>query len=233
MVPYLPLMWRLSGKPCVVVGGGEVAERRAQALLSAGARLLIVSPALTPRLRACFARSRFQWAARPYQAGDAQGAMIVVVATDQPEVNEAVAADARRQGALVNRADDEAESDLAFPAAVHRGPFVVTAFTAGSSPALAAGVRRQLAALFPPSFGEYVAWLGAFRAAVRERVRDPARRRKLMKDVLAWGVAECVAAADWPRLWQVVAREAGPDLAGAAERIWQERRRGGGGGPDE
>lgn len=232
MVPYLPLMWRLSGRPCVVVGGGQVGERRANTLLAAGARLLIISPELTPRLRAFYARGRFRWAARPYRAGDARGALLVVVATHLPEVNRAVAADARRHGALVNRADDERESDIAFPAAVHRGPFVVTAFTAGSSATLAAAVRRQLAALFPPSFGEYVAWLGAFRSAVRARVSEPARRRELLGDVLEWGLAECVAAGDWQRLWQVVAREAGPDLAAATEAIWR-RRHGGVGRPDE
>ena len=84
---YYPLMLRVAGRRCVVVGGGAVAARKASTLLRAGALVRVVSPALHPRLEEMHRRGRIEHVARPYREGDLEGALLAIAATDDPEVN--------------------------------------------------------------------------------------------------------------------------------------------------
>ncbi|HEX6972015.1 MAG TPA: bifunctional precorrin-2 dehydrogenase/sirohydrochlorin ferrochelatase, partial [Limnochordia bacterium] len=204
----LPLVWRIRGRQCLVVGGGRVAERRIHRLLAAGASVTVVSPVLTPRLRALYSRGAFRWHQRAYRAGDSAGAALVITATDRPEVNRSAALEARSAGALVNRADEGSEGDVVFPAVLQRGPLLFAVSTSGHSAALAAWVKEQLAVLFPPAWAAYVEWLGAFRRAVQACVADGTMRRHLLRGVLEWGVAERIAAEDWSGLWRLIAERA-------------------------
>ena len=95
MVPYYPVFLDLKGKLCVLIGGGEVAERKAQGLLECGAEVTMISPTATPDIRARAAEGQLTWHQREYRHGDLEGAFLAIAATDQETVNEAISEEAR------------------------------------------------------------------------------------------------------------------------------------------
>ncbi len=141
---YFPVCMDMAGRPCLVVGGGAVAERKAEGLLAAGARVTVVSPALTPRIDTWAREDQLRVIRREYHAEDLAGQSLVFVATDDGAVNARVAGDARRVGLLVNAADDPAHCDFILPAVLRRGELMVAVSTGGASPALSRAVRDEL-----------------------------------------------------------------------------------------
>jgi precorrin-2 dehydrogenase len=141
---YYPVLLDLAGRRCVMVGGGSVAERRVDGLLTAGAQVIVISPRLTPTLTALLAEGRIYHEPRGYRDGDLAGADLAFVATDAGEVNAAVAREARERGLWINAADDPARCTFILPALVRRGDLTVAVATGGSSPALARAIREEL-----------------------------------------------------------------------------------------
>lgn len=173
----LPVMLRVSGRLCIIVGGGGVALRRAGSLLEAGARVRVIAPQVSPELAAMKA---LQIDRRPYHRGDLAGALLVVVATDDPAVNEAVAAEAQAAGVLINRADDPLAGDLTIPAHARHGPITLAVHTGGISAAAAAAIRRELSAALDPKWPELLEIVSPFRKAIQERFADVALRQNLL-----------------------------------------------------
>jgi precorrin-2 dehydrogenase/sirohydrochlorin ferrochelatase len=153
-----PLFMDVSGKRCVVVGGGGVASRKARGLLGSGAHVVVVSPEVAPEIEAMdVAVER-----RPYAPGDLAGAALAFAATDRREVNAAVAREATQNGIPVNVADRPTEGDFALPSVLRRGGLQVAVSTGGASPTLARRVRDAL----EPSFGaEWAGVVERFRSA--------------------------------------------------------------------
>jgi len=141
--PVYPLSLRLDGRRVLVVGGGSVALRRVAGLRAAGAEVVVVAPRLTPALGDLAARGLITAHLRGYQPGDLDGAWLVLACTDQPRVNEAVAADAERQHIWCARADD-AVASAAWVPAVGRTGAVTVAVNAGRDPRRAAELRDRL-----------------------------------------------------------------------------------------
>lgn len=144
-----PVVLDLTGRPCLVVGGGAVAERKVLGLVEAGARVTIVSPSLTPALLGLAAEGPLRWRPRDYAAGDTTGFALVMVATADSAVNAAVAAECRERGIWVNCADDPERCDFILPSVLRRGPVTVSVSTGGRSPTMARLVREELDALLP------------------------------------------------------------------------------------
>jgi precorrin-2 dehydrogenase/sirohydrochlorin ferrochelatase len=136
-----PVVLDLTDVPVLLVGGGNIASRKAEGLLAAGARLTVVAPMVLPDLAATAADVR----ERGYAAADLEGHQLVMTATDDPAVNRQVAVDARARGMWVNSADDPANCTFILPAVTRRGPVVVAVGTDGSSPALARHLRDRIA----------------------------------------------------------------------------------------
>ena len=143
---YYPMCLDMAGRPCLVVGGGPVAERKVVGLLQAGARLTVVSPAVTPQLDDWGREGRIRLVRRGYESSDLAGQSLAFVATDDGVVNVDVARDARAAGLLINTADDPAHCDFILPAVLRRGELTVTVSTGGASPALARMLRDELGA---------------------------------------------------------------------------------------
>lgn len=139
----LPLQLRVAGRRCVVVGAGTVAGRRARTLSEAGAEVLVVGPDPDSAVAELAGAGAVELAPRPFRDDDVHGAFLVVAATGVLDVDERVGSLAAAAGALVNRADDAAAGDVAFPAVVRRGPVSLAVSTNGRAPAVA----RRLAEL--------------------------------------------------------------------------------------
>ena len=140
--PIYPLSLRLEGRRVLVVGGGVVALRRVAGLREAGAEVVVVAPQLTPALAELADRGQITAHRREYQPGDLDGAWLALACTDNPAVNEAVAADAERQHLWCARADDAATSAAWVPA-VGRAGAVTVAVNAGRNPRRAAALRDR------------------------------------------------------------------------------------------
>ena len=177
MPRYFPLFLDLEGHRCLVVGGGPVAERKARALLECGARVVLVSPVLTPALAALAAAGRLRHRARAFVAGDARGCRLVVAATGGP-ADRAVVAAARKRRVLVNAVDRPAWCDVILPSVLRRGELQIAVSTGGRSPALARDIRRRLEPLFGRELGEVVERAGRARARALAGLRTPAERAR-------------------------------------------------------
>ncbi len=128
----------------MVVGGGEVANRKARKLLQARAKVVVISPDVRPEIESMAA----EVCRRTYREGDLEGAFLAFAATNRREVNGAVAREAREKGIPVNVADDPTEGDFALPSTLRRGRLQVAVSTGGASPTLARRIRRELESAF-------------------------------------------------------------------------------------
>jgi uroporphyrin-III C-methyltransferase/precorrin-2 dehydrogenase/sirohydrochlorin ferrochelatase len=177
-----PINLNLDGSPCLVVGGGTVASRRAAELVRAGARVTVVAPSVSPELEDLAARGVVALERREARDDEVTGAALVVVATDDEAVNRRVAAAARAAGALVTVADRPELCGFTMPAVTRRGQLTLTASTGGASPALSGLLGRSLAATFGPEWADVVDALEGYRAALRERFPADAARRKALHE---------------------------------------------------
>jgi precorrin-2 dehydrogenase / sirohydrochlorin ferrochelatase len=159
-----PVALELSGRRCVVVGGGTEAERKARALLEADASVTVVAPEVTPGLSALARRGDLGHIARPYRAGDLDGAFLVFAVTDDRAVVAAVFAEAEDRRVLCNAVDDITYCHFAVPSIVRRGELLLAISTGGRAPALAKRLRKRLTVEFGWEYVALVDLLGEVRA---------------------------------------------------------------------
>ena len=196
MAAYFPAFLDLTDRPCLVVGGGSVAERKVLSLRATGAAVRVISPALTPALQELAARFEIAWESRAYRPGDTEGAWLVIAATDDPAVNQVVADEAKSRQLLVNRVDSAAGSTFIVPAVVRRGPLTLAVSTGGRSPALAKRVRQELETIFPVDLPGHLAELVELRSLLRERLPAPAAREAAWRDLMEAGLLDLLRRGD-------------------------------------
>ena len=183
----LPVMLKVAGRRCVVVGGGPTAVRRAASLRAAGARVTLIAP----RVETGADLAETLLLQRAYQPGDLHEAFLVVIATDQREVNEQAAREAQQVGALVNRADDPDSGDLTIPAHAQHGAVTLAVHTGGISAAAAAAIRRELSDALDPDWPRLLEIAAPFRARIQEHYPDSQERQRMLirlTDEQAWTV---------------------------------------------
>lgn len=162
-MPHLPLNIDVRGMTVLVVGGGTVAARKVLSLLDAGALVSIVAPELKAEITRLAAVGEITVKARDYQANDLTGVFLAVAATNDPETNRRVAADARQRGILVAVTDEPGSGNCTFPALLRRGDLEVSVSTNGTCPGFAAVVRDLLATVIGEEYGLILATLSAER----------------------------------------------------------------------
>jgi siroheme synthase-like protein len=167
---YYPVSLDLAQRPCLVVGAGPVAARKARGLLACGARVSVIAPDIGEEMRA-LSSSLADLAPRPYRSGDVAGFRLVITATGDPAVDGAVAAEADAAGVWVNSADDPVHCSFILPAVHRDGAVTIAVSTGGLSPALASWLRNQLAA----SAGSGLDTLARLLSEARQRLRDGGR----------------------------------------------------------
>jgi uroporphyrin-III C-methyltransferase/precorrin-2 dehydrogenase/sirohydrochlorin ferrochelatase len=173
----LPLGFRLKEKSCLMVGGGEIAQRKASLLLRAGARIHIVALEVLPALREAVEAQGGQVSLRGYTSEDIEGNILVVSATDNLALNAQVSADAQARGIPVNVVDAPALCTVIFPAIVDRSPLLIGISSNGVSPVLARILRSKIEAMIPAAYGRLAELLGEFRGQAKIRFPDISARR--------------------------------------------------------
>jgi siroheme synthase-like protein len=160
-----PVVLRLTGKRCLVVGGGAVARRKVDGLVASGADVTVVAPEVEPGLAAL---DGIRVERREYRSSDLEGCWLVVAATSDRAVQQQVFDDGERAGVWVNAADDPARCAFYLPAVLRRGPLIVAVSTQGRSPALAAWVRDRIARLLPDRLDELAEQLAGERRELQQ-----------------------------------------------------------------
>jgi precorrin-2 dehydrogenase / sirohydrochlorin ferrochelatase len=200
---FYPLFIDVSGKVCVVVGGGRVAERKARTLARLGAVVRVISPSLTRGLQELGRREGLEILARDYADGDLKGAFIVFAATDNRSVNILVRAEAVREGILINVADDPSLCDFIAPALVRKGPITVAISTSGTLPLLAKRLRKEIQQLITADHVAYARKAGVVRKTAITKVRDRARKAAIMRRLASMDIKE-VASMSQKQLLKVI-----------------------------
>lgn len=166
---YYPLFLELTGRRCLVVGGGPVAVRKVEGLLRSGAQVTVISPELSKELRLLLIQPSIEHVARKYQDGDLEGYSLAFVATDDRAINAAVSRDGRSCGVWVNCADDPDYCDFILPAVIRRGEIALAISTGGASPALARALREELEAFLTGDLTQLIQTISEVRAELKER----------------------------------------------------------------
>lgn len=193
---YLPLHLDLRGRPCLVVGGGLLAQRKIELLLKAGARIRVVARAGGDAVRSLAAQGAVELHERSYAAADLQGQWLVVAATDDEAVNARVFADCEAAGVWANTVDSPELCSAIFPAVIDRGSVQASVSSGGRSPTLARILRGWLEARLPQGLGALADFAAERRAKVKAALPDMSRRRKFWDRVLTGAVAERLLSGD-------------------------------------
>ncbi|MFM5209749.1 MULTISPECIES: siroheme synthase CysG [Aeromonas] len=181
---YLPIFCRLDNKPVLLVGGGEVAERKARLLLDAGAQLTVVAPELDPELAELAANGSIEWLAGEFAPQQLTGKWLVVAATDRREVNALVYQSANQARIFANVVDDPKRSSFIMPSIIDRSPLMVAISSGGKAPVLARLLREKLEAMLPQHLGAVAAFAGSLRDRVKARFASMGERRRFWERLL-------------------------------------------------
>lgn len=176
----LPVLLNVTGKRVVVIGGGAVGVRKANAALAVGATVCVVDPRTVPELP-----PQATHIAEAYRSEHLANA-VLVFACATPEVNSQVVADAHALGLWVNAASDPHAGDFALPAVVRRGELTLAVSTGGASPALARRIREKLEADYDDAFAVWLRLLAELRAEVLATEPDESRRHAIFDSLANW-----------------------------------------------
>lgn len=182
-----PILLHLQDKLAAVIGGGRVAQRKVKRLLSAGARVMLISPELAPDLRALAEAGQLEWIKASYQRDMFNDAMpvLVIAATDDERVNQTVAQDAHRIRALCNVANGSSDnSDFSNMAQIERPPLTVALSSKGASPALVRLLKARLAEDIGDEYAVLADWLGALRHEQNGPGNTQSERQDLYERIL-------------------------------------------------
>jgi siroheme synthase-like protein len=162
--PFYIACLKLSGRRCLVVGGGEIGLEKVEGLLACGGDVTLIAPQAHPALQELAAEGSIRWEERAYAgAADLEGAFLAIAATDDSEVNIGVYEDAEERTMLVNVVDVPPLCNFILPAIVRSGPLAIAISTAGASPALAKRMKREISELFGEEYARLAVILNGAR----------------------------------------------------------------------
>lgn len=214
-----PVNLVLEGKRCVVIGGGEVAARKARGLLDAGAVVTVICPEACGEVEALAQSGKLNLVRREYTFGDLDGMAVALVATDDSELNELVAEDAREEKVPVNVADDPSKCDFTLPAVLRRKDVTVAVGTGGASPLLSAKLRDMIENVVGSEYGDLARILGELRKRFAEREMSPQERRETLESLMNPRLVECLKCGDYEAAMKII-----KDLTGEEEISLENNR---------
>lgn len=182
-MPYFPFFIDISGKRCLIAGGGRIALHKIKKLLPFSPEIHVVSPEICGEISGI---PGLHIERRGFLPRDLEGAFFVIAATDRPEINSEISRLCRERNILCNAVDSPADCSFYFPALAQRGDVTVGVSTSGKSPLIAAEIRREAEKLLTPELVEICALMGEIRPAVRERFPQEKQRAEAMSAALKY-----------------------------------------------
>jgi precorrin-2 dehydrogenase/sirohydrochlorin ferrochelatase len=182
--PFYIACLRLKRRRCLVVGGGDIGLEKVEGLLACDADVTLVAPQAHPALRELAGEGSIRWEPREYQAGDLDGCLIAIAATDDTDVNIRVFDDAERRAMLVNVVDVPPLCNFILPAIVRTGPLAVAISTAGASPALAKRMKREISELFGEPYADLAVLLNDARGWAKGTLPTYQDRKEFFESIV-------------------------------------------------
>ena len=189
---FLPIFYNISGKACLVVGGGAIAARKAELLLKAEGRVRVVAPEIDDRIREMSVSHALEFEQREFVVDDLSGAICVIAATNDMAVNQEISGQAQARGIPVNVVDNPELCSFIMPSMIDRSPVQIAISTGGVSPVLARMLRSKLESCIPGAYGDLASLAEEFRDPVKQSLPDVDSRRRFWETVLDGKVAELV-----------------------------------------
>lgn len=191
-MPYYPIFLDLDNRKVIVVGGGEVAERKIKNLLHYGCKIYISSPHLSPHLKQLVAEHKIHQIS--YESLDMymDDAFMVIAATDDPEVNTQIASQAKERGVLVNAVDQPKDCNFIMPSIVKRGDLQIAISTAGKSPALAKKIRKEMDSMFGPEYDSFIELLGLLRIKLLSHGQPSSKNKIIFQKLVDSNLLELI-----------------------------------------
>ena len=173
-----PMFLKLGDRHCLVVGAGSIAESKIEGLVDAGAKLQVVAPEATEKIREWAHSGKLHWHQHLFQPSDLDGMFLVVASTNSTPLHEQIFAEAKKRHVLCNIVDVPHLCDFYYPAVVRRGSLQIAISTSGESPALAQRLRKDLEAQFGPEYEQWLNHLGHLRYEIQaDQSLDPETRK--------------------------------------------------------
>lgn len=185
-----PIFINLDNKKCVIVGGGKVAERKAENLFAYGASITILSPSVTSKVQQWANEGLLNWRKKEFEKADIDGAFMVFASTDNYELNQLIANICHENGIMINSADDPEKCTFHVPAIIRRDSLGIAISTEGKSPLLAKKLRTEFEALIGEEYAEFLDMLAEVRTRIQESVSDINIRKKILESIVYSDILE-------------------------------------------
>jgi siroheme synthase-like protein len=206
--PFYIACLKLTGRRCVVVGGGEIGLEKVEGLLACDGRVVVIAPELRNAELARLAdEGSIEWIPRDYATGDLEGTFMAIAATDDTDVNIAVYDDAERRAMLVNVVDVPPLCNFILPAIVRNGALAIAISTAGASPALAKRMKRQIAEEYGEPYARLAILLNEVRGWAKGTLPTYQDRKAFFEEIVNGDPdpIELLRTGDEPRVRELIA----------------------------
>ncbi len=189
---YFPLFLKLTDRPCLVIGAGDIAARKIDLLARANAKITVIANEISPIVANMQDTHKLSIKQKSFEKSDIDGFQLVISATDNSATNQLVAKTATDLNILVNVVDNPALCSFIFPAIIDRSPIIAAVSSGGAAPVLARLLRAKIESLIPPAFGQLAYVAAKFRSQVKQQIKTPSQRRIFWENVLQGKIAELI-----------------------------------------
>ena len=209
---YYPIFVDIRDRKVVVVGGGEVAERKVKTLLKCGAKIHIIAETLTDKLNDLVQDNTVSYLGREFGEDTLEGAALVIAATNDPELNRVVSNKARERNIFVNTVDQPEDCTFIVPSVVKKGDLLIAISTSGKSPALAKRIRQELEKRFDESYAYLIDIMGRLRKVVLAAGLMQSENRKIFDSILESDILEAIGLKDWKAVESIIKSKLPPQI---------------------
>jgi precorrin-2 dehydrogenase/sirohydrochlorin ferrochelatase len=206
MNTYYPVYIEMRDQLCIVIGGGKIAEGKVEGLLTVKAKITVISPDLTPHLHDLVDQKQITYLARTYQPGDLTGALMVICATDQPEINHQVWQEAIANHQLVNVVDDTPRCNFIAPSILRKGDLTIAISTSGKAPALAVRLKERLQRELGPEYERFLELAGELREPLARHIPDFETRKALWYELVDSEILDALADGEEAKAREIISR---------------------------
>lgn len=196
-MPYYPVFLDMNGQKVLVVGGGEVAERKVKSLLLYGCEISIISPHLTAYLKELVVKKKIHHIPHESLNTLLDNVFMVIAATDDSTLNSQITSQSKERGILVNVVDEPSKCSFIMPSVVKRGDLQIAISTAGKSPALAKKIRKEMDSLFGQEYASFVELLGLLRSQLLSKQRPSSQNKTMFQQLVDSNLLELIREENW------------------------------------
>jgi precorrin-2 dehydrogenase/sirohydrochlorin ferrochelatase len=201
---FYPILTNLSGKKAVVVGGGDVAQRKVDSLLECNAAVHLIARDITPTLHAYIKKGEIQFLGPDFKKKSLNGAFLVIAATDDPALNHMISEFAQKKRILVNAVDQPEDCSFIVPSTIRRGDLVIAVSTSGKSPALAKKIRERISVQFGDEYKPFLSFMGYLRKIVLNQGHSQEAKSRLFHTLVDSPILEAIADEDWEKVRSIL-----------------------------